>query len=1287
MATLALSVAGQFVGGLLGGPIGATVGRALGALAGSAVDSAIFGPKPAATSPPTGDITLQGSSEGGAIPRLYGWTRLTGNIIWATQLDETTQQTAGGKGTQTQTTTTYRANFALGLCEGEVARLGRVWADGDLLDLEKLNYRFYPGSETQEPDSLIAGKQGNGNAPAYRGLCYLVFEGLSLTPFGNRIPNLTVELCRLAGDLEPMISAVTVIPGATEFGYDPKPRVRLLSAGSTGHENAHVYPDISDWTVSLDELQALCPKLTNVSLVVAWFGDDLRCAHCSIAPRVEANTRDIEGAAWSVSGLTRGTARLVSSADGAPAYGATPSDASVLAAIADLKARGLAVTLYPMVMMDIPAGNALADPLTGAASQPAYPWRGRITCDPAPGVTGSPDTTSAAATQVATFLGAATAADFFAFGSTVTYAGATDWGYRRMALHYAELAKLAGGIDALVFGSELRGLTTIRGAADSFLFVDGLATLAADLRAVLGAATKLVYAADWSEFTGYQPPGAPSDKYFHLDALWASAAVDALGLDNYMPVADWRDGTDNIDAGTADSIYDPAYLQANIAGGEGFDWYYASQADRLANIRTPITDGAYGEPWIWRFKDLVSWWSNAHHNRVGGVRAATATGWVPESKPIWFTELGCAAVDKGPNQPNIFPDPKSAENGRPYFSTGASDALVQRQFLRAHLGWWRPDGPDFADAQNPSSTGYAGRMVDPDRIYLWTWDARPFPAFPNEVDDWADGNNYYAGHWLTGRLGALASDELVAAVAADFGITVGAADAAPPLLFGLELDSLGSARDALQSALDSTGLSVHDTAAGLAFARPKPRLALTIDAETIVAADGPLASRKRPDSGEIVGRVALSYIDRQRDYLNGSVTAVSLAGGSTSGSDTSLVLDLAGARGAAERLLASDASSRETLDLTLPPSLAALEPNDVVAIAGEGNGPFVVTALTDGAARQAALQALPPDVTAAILTDRPLPTGATAGPRAIPVVDAAHLPNDPASPGPSRLLFAASSSPWPGSVEVNDADAGTTLATLGGRGSLGVVAAPLAPGPVAVWDDATALTLVLYWGHLASADDLAVLAGANRIAVESDSGEWEIIGFANATLTAPSTYVLTHLLRGQGGTVHAVGSAAAGAAVMVLDAGADAIPVPSDWLGQTLDLTAYAGSTDATGVAFSATVDLSPALPLAPVHLAATRDPVSGDIALSWLRCSRSDTNSWSTIDAPLDVSPEAYAVSIVNGGTVVRTLSASLPAATYSSADQTTDFGSLPASFDFAVAQLSPTLGAGLAAEGSFHG
>ncbi|MGL1548976.1 baseplate megatron protein TIM-barrel domain-containing protein, partial [Vibrio parahaemolyticus] len=89
--------------------------------------------------------------------------------------------------------------------------------------------------------------------------------------------------------------------------------------------------------------------------------------------------------------------------------------------------------------------------------------------------------------------------------------------------------------------------------------------------------------------------------------------------------------------------YDLDYLRGNIFGGEGYDWYYASAADRLSQSRTPVTDGG-GKPWLYRFKDVRAWWSSAHHNRVAGVDAATPTAWVAQSKPIWFTELGCPAV-------------------------------------------------------------------------------------------------------------------------------------------------------------------------------------------------------------------------------------------------------------------------------------------------------------------------------------------------------------------------------------------------------------------------------------------------------------------------------------------------------------------------------------------------------------------------------------------------------------------------------------------------------------------
>ena len=59
------------------------------------------------------------------------------------------------------------------------------------------------------------------------------------------------------------------------------------------------------------------------------------------------------------------------------------------------------------------------------------------------------------------------------------------------------------------------------------------------------------------------------------------------------------------------------------------------------------------------------------------------TAWVPQGKPIWLTEVGCPAVDKGANQPSVFPDAKSASGGYPHFSSGRRDDLIQRRYLEA----------------------------------------------------------------------------------------------------------------------------------------------------------------------------------------------------------------------------------------------------------------------------------------------------------------------------------------------------------------------------------------------------------------------------------------------------------------------------------------------------------------------------------------------------------------------------------------------------------------------------
>ena len=318
------------------------------------------------------------------------------------------------------------------------------------------------------------------------------------------------------------------------------------------------------------------------------------------------------------------------------------------------------------------------------------------------------------------------------------------------------------------------------------------------MKAVLGPNTKVTYAADWSEYFGHHPQDGSGDVYFHLDPLWASPSIDAIGIDLYWPLSDWRDGYDHADAiAGVHSIYDLNYLKSNIAGGEGYDWYYASAGDRASQIRTPITDGQ-GKPWIFRYKDLKSWWRNPHYNRPGGIEQSTPTEWVPESKPVWFMEIGCPAIDKGANQPNVFVDPKSSETVLPYFSNGQRDDFIQRRYLQALIEAFDPEHPGAMPDLNPESSVYEGRMVDPGRIHVYTWDARPFPAFPSDTHTWGDSVNWHRGHWINGRVTSAPVGDLLACLLDDAGFAHYETSALKGILPGYTIDRVMSPREAIQ---------------------------------------------------------------------------------------------------------------------------------------------------------------------------------------------------------------------------------------------------------------------------------------------------------------------------------------------------------------------------------------------------------------------------------------------------------------------------------------------------------
>jgi hypothetical protein len=653
------------------------------------------------------------------------------------------------------------------------------------------------------------------------------------------------------------INGVNLIPSTGEFTYDTIAYLgqRVTESVLTSiNRYANGGPNngtgsTTDYSISINELQVQYPACTTVAVVVAWFGSSTDVTACQIYPSTTyiGGTFEQAGGAtdvWRCSGLTQSSSGLIAipqSASGAFIYGGTPSDPSIVRCIRDLKSRGLRVVFYPFILM----------------TASGEPWRGQITYN-------GTDVSSAATAAIDTFLGSAAISNFTqdSVNLTVGYSGSpTDYTYRRMILHYANLCCVAGGVDLFLLGSELRGLEVVRGPAWTkagtasggtttwdYPFVAGLTQLASDVRTVFNNAglTKdtinlhnlIAYSADWSVWMGYQHPGE-NGQWPHLDQLYASPNVDLVSFDNYLPLSDWTTADGGLDAqswslpapfsfvddgrvidpaalandygsvtnpaatsedygsvGTTwppgpgalnglglsgqPTIYSIPYLQANIEGGEKFNWFYNDstnngpgldpngsdlivslpQGDRLTQSRTPYYPGQQ----LLANKQLRWWWNNLHYaiydTGSGWESQGLPTAWVPQAKSITFAEYGFPSCDKGTNQPNVFFSPNSVESFTPFWSVWDPSAIGTTGYPASGLFAPRRDDLIYLLAlqavyeywQANNSMSEAGvPMIEPTFMSVWNWDARPFPYFPQLSSVWGDTGNWPAGDWLQGK--------------------------------------------------------------------------------------------------------------------------------------------------------------------------------------------------------------------------------------------------------------------------------------------------------------------------------------------------------------------------------------------------------------------------------------------------------------------------------------------------------------------------------------------------------
>ncbi|WP_353285414.1 glycoside hydrolase TIM-barrel-like domain-containing protein [Wolbachia endosymbiont (group A) of Beris morrisii] len=278
--------------------------------------------------------------------------------------------------------------------------------------------------------------------------------------------------------------------------------------------------------------------------------------------------------------------------------------------------------------------------------------------------------------------------------------------YNKFIEHYASIAKQTK-VEGFIIGSEFVQLTKIKDEQGNYPAVIELVKLAKQIKLDLGKEVTVTYAADWSEYHSY-------DGWYNMDELWSSQYIDVVGIDAYFPLTDSPEPPFG---------YSAEDVMGGWSSGVGYDYFYDYSKSEPEKVK--YNDSRYA------WKNIEKWWSETHINPGG-----SKTKWQPKMKKIWFTEYGFPSMNGCTNEPNVFVDKGSIESKYPRYSNGEVSFLSQKIAIEGTLKKWQ-----------------SSEMVE--KMFLWAWDARPFPYFPNLCDVWADCHNWQTGHWIQGKLSQL----------------------------------------------------------------------------------------------------------------------------------------------------------------------------------------------------------------------------------------------------------------------------------------------------------------------------------------------------------------------------------------------------------------------------------------------------------------------------------------------------------------------------------------------------
>ena len=1246
----ATAIVGGIIGWFVGGPAGAAYGFQLGLLAGTALFPTqldpVYGPR-------IEDLQTTSAQVGVPVVQAWGTIALPGTVLWLGPMREvaTTEQVGGKGGPEQEVTTyTYHQPIAVGLCEGPVTGILRIWENGKLVyDVrprqsgettteynERIDasteyeegFTFYSGSAEQLPDPTIEAIEGVGNVPGFRDLAYIVYHDWQLQDSqARRHPQRRFEVYR---DFD-AVSNVTTMQTSNENDID-------AWAGYEGWGGAY---------------------LGGAKITPAWDADILLQFH----DRTQGgNPGDVE-TSLGVSSYDMRSGELLARKTWAQVLGPN--------AFTRWMKRG------PQM------------PLSSDQEKFFVSWS-----------TSTDITQPEQGTHYVARIDARTlTAELIRENTTGTYnpggdVGPVTIGPISQRWDFATTLPVPEGDVLLVYMARQPMRTDGSfGTIGEFSLVD--------------AETLELFTRPLSAIPG----DIIIDAQF--DSRWDEGYLHAQGLDNnFRPVATvagnvgvthtegyivWMRGGDD-----ERFLIGKVRIQNNRLNWEFDVIGQLDFSDVFPDSTSPL-DGFSGfgrEPW-----DLIDDAPNpSDYLRVLHDPSDDTLVMVLSNEPLVGHHTIQRVLKFDPNagtegeivwSTTLFKGLGSGEGGPSLWSGGAlwHSRIVEHELL-AVIG---PDFPPTVNDEPPlvsinTTTGAVTDLglapVGSNRYSAFDPDTRRMATvewWPGDLSDWLPEISFSA--MVDMRRATIASRGTdLATIVRDVCLRVGFEENELDLADIQGIEVAGYARTRVMAARDVIAplrmigfFDCVESGNQLRWpTRGKPPVA-TLSLEDLGAhvegEDAPAAiTTRKMQEIELPRRIRVHYLAPSRDYEPGEqVSPTRLTTSAVNETDLDLVaaLDDTQAAQIAEIVWADAWRARWIHETAVDRKWMHLEPADAVLVPVDGRLERMRIATLDDADVVLRRVELVRDddgsyESAAVAT----PPLGLPPPRlqriAATEIVALDLPPLRETDNDAGFFIAANpmdgGSKWDGAVIYRSADAGANWTQVGIINAPGAIRGSVVTAPPVVlhttWDHTSSIVVELTTSAtLSSATEAAVLAGANLAAVGAP-GRWELVQFQVAEQDGPTTWILSELLRGRRGTEHHA-MLAGDDFVLLSGPGIARIPLETSQVGAPLLYRAVSiGAAFVSAEPETITGEGVALKPFSPVHITGTRD-TSGDLTISWIRRDRLHQPLRSGVSLPNSEANEQYSIDILNDeAEVVRTLTTTTPSVVYTADQQSIDFG-----------------------------